>query len=721
MSVSSWFSTSNEYIKYRIEVTVNSQDQANNYSNVTVKVYVYRTNTGYETYGSGKCYCTIDGTQYSQSITTSQKITNSGIYLFSKTLNVTHDNDGSKVLDVSAWIDHSRFDSSTNYYTPALATIPRASAFSVKSGALGEELTISIVKADADFTHTIRYSCGTLSGVIATQTSESMLKWIPPLSLAAQNTSGYSVAITLSCISFNGNTQLGTTSEVVSLTIPQNCAPTCTLDVSDAEGYSDIYGAYVQGKSRLSVKIVPELSYGSPIQSYSVTVDGVSYPNQSVETDVLTTSGEVTIKATVRDGRGAVGQAEATITVLPYVIPLVPELSATRCNADGSDNFEGEYCRIDFKAEVTPLGNKNSANYRIEYKQTSASNYTSITLNDYAGNYTPEGSCVIAMSSTKTYDVTLYAIDDFNATPKHITASTAFALIVYGSDGKSIAFGKTVDWTNAADFGLKVRLSGGIMAIELDGDENLDFITTTGFYIGQASSGQTNNPISSGHFMLHVYEIGTAGQLVQEITTCDPEKRNFLWRIYQDNSWRDWVDEGSAEDGHTHDLGGEDITGVLPPSKLVDSDDDAIAIVNVLKSALVDMLYPVGAIYISADATSPEGLFGGMWEQIQDRFILASGSEYQAGESGGAASYDLSVSHKHVAPIGYNSEAVGSININGTVSTGSGKAYRTASTDYSGSSLSSNVTGLYTGNATVSANIPTIPPYLAVYVWKRIA
>lgn len=136
---------------------------------------------------------------------------------------------------------------------------------------------------------------------------------------------------------------------------------------------------------------------------------------------------------------------------------------------------------------------------------------------------------------------------------------------------------------------------------------------------------------------------------------------------------------------------------------------------------ILDVIYPVGSIYMSVNNVSPETLFGGTWEQIEDKFILAAGSTYSAGDEGGAASYALSVAHKHTAPIGYNSDAVGSININGTVSTGSGKAYRTANTDYSGSALSSNVTALYTSNATVSATIPTLPPYLSVYIWKRTA
>ena len=63
--------TSNKYIKYRIEVTVNSQSIENNTSNITVKVWFFRTNQGYTTFGSGTCYCGINGTSYSQAITSS--------------------------------------------------------------------------------------------------------------------------------------------------------------------------------------------------------------------------------------------------------------------------------------------------------------------------------------------------------------------------------------------------------------------------------------------------------------------------------------------------------------------------------------------------------------------------------------------------------------------------------------------------------------------------
>ena len=61
--------------------------------------------------------------------------------------------------------------------------------------------------------------------------------------------------------------------------------------------------------------------------------------------------------------------------------------------------------------------------------------------------------------------------------------------------------------------------------------------------------------------------------------------------------------------------------------------------------ALLDLIYPVGSIYMSVNNTNPGTLFGGTWSQIQDRFILAAGSTYSGGATGGSASINLSHSH----------------------------------------------------------------------------
>ena len=58
-------------------------------------------------------------------------------------------------------------------------------------------------------------------------------------------------------------------------------------------------------------------------------------------------------------------------------------------------------------------------------------------------------------------------------------------------------------------------------------------------------------------------------------------------------------------------------------------------------SNLGNIIYPVGSIYLSVNSTNPQYLFGGIWEQIKDRFLLGAGDSYYAGSTGGEAMHTL--------------------------------------------------------------------------------
>ena len=123
--------------------------------------------------------------------------------------------------------------------------------------------------------------------------------------------------------------------------------------------------------------------------------------------------------------------------------------------------------------------------------------------------------------------------------------------------------------------------------------------------------------------------------------------------------------------------------------------------------------YPVGAIYLSAVATSPASLFGGTWERLKDRFLLGAGDKYNAGSTGGEATHKLTVSeipsHNHVEmygdkPWGDDSASGSSASTN----TATWNAIETKKTNMTGS----------TGGGNAHNNMP---PYLVVYMWKRTA
>jgi hypothetical protein len=95
--------------------------------------------------------------------------------------------------------------------------------------------------------------------------------------------------------------------------------------------------------------------------------------------------------------------------------------------------------------------------------------------------------------------------------------------------------------------------------------------------------------------------------------------------------------------------------GTLPIAQGGTGATTAAAAVSKLKSALVDLLYPVGSIYMSANSASPSTLFGGTWEAWgQGRVPVGVGSGYAANSTGGAASVDITLtennmpSHNHV-------------------------------------------------------------------------
>ena len=133
-----------------------------------------------------------------------------------------------------------------------------------------------------------------------------------------------------------------------------------------------------------------------------------------------------------------------------------------------------------------------------------------------------------------------------------------------------------------------------------------------------------------------------------------------------------------------------------------------------------DDVYPVGSIYMSVNNTNPSVLFGGTWEQLKDKFLLASGDTYTTGNTGGEATHTLTTnempSHTHIQNA--HSHTIGSlarypVNGNGVASVGDGYGntnnYKTGNT---------TATNQNEGGGQAHNNMP---PYLVVNVWKRTA
>lgn len=120
---------------------------------------------------------------------------------------------------------------------------------------------------------------------------------------------------------------------------------------------------------------------------------------------------------------------------------------------------------------------------------------------------------------------------------------------------------------------------------------------------------------------------------------------------------------------------------------------------------IVNTIYPVGSIYISTAAADPSTLFSGtQWEAIQGRFLLAASTSHPAGQMDGEETHTLTInempSHTHQITFANSALAAGS-------------ARRTPQTHDQ-----DRMETMPTGGGQPHNNMP---PYLAVYMWKRTA
>lgn len=392
MATSSTFSTSNTYIKYRIIVTENSYSVANNTSNVTVKVQAWRTNQGYETYGTGTCYVNIDGTTYSQSISSSQKITyNSYTQLFSKSVTINHNTDGSKALYVSSYISHSRFDSTSQGFTVNLTNIPRSATITnapsfndtqnptiTYSNTAGSSVSslqacISLTGSNDDIAYRDISKTGTSYTFNLTTAERNVLR-------QATTTSNTRTVYFYIKTVINGSTFY--TNKAVTLTIV-NANPTFNVAYLDTNSTTTAITSnnqqIIQNNSTLQINITnaSALKYAS-LTSASINVNGVitteTLNSSSLTLDVgtLNVAQNLIIPVTVTDSRGNKTTQNLTIQILPWSLPTAIISLARESNYYTSTN-------LTVNADYSSLDSKNTITIQYQIKKTTDASYGALT------------------------------------------------------------------------------------------------------------------------------------------------------------------------------------------------------------------------------------------------------------------------------------------------------------------------------------------------------
>lgn len=521
------------------------------------------------------------------------------------TMKVQHDAQGKGTANIKwKWgVDSSygQMESPSGSFNVALPDIPRSSTASITGSAeAGATVTISVKRASASFTHTLRYALGEASGTIAEDVGTSA-SWVVPYDLLKEFPSAKSAKATLYCDTYNGATKLGTSSSQITVTAPDNdiTKPAASMTLSPVSDLS--VDAYVKGRSKVQATFEASSEYSS-IKSSALTVEGATTDGNPAVSGILNNSGEVTITGIVTDARGYSRTMTETIAVIAYDIPRVAPATGQnsvicqRGLSSGETSGSGLYLVIKAARKYSALTvdgqQTNFCELRFRHKQTSAEVWsdwvTLIEAQDLATDQFTGALPNVVSSATTSYAVQIGVVDSIGG-----------------------------EWVQ-------------------------EFVVPTeevAFHLKPGGKGAAFFGYSERDRELTVYgNINYTGHLLK---------------------------------------GG---------------------------NPLLEIVYPVGSIYMSAVETDPAMLFGfGTWARILDRFLLAAGDVYEAGSTGGEESHVLTVGEmpEHSHRLLFQSEKLA------------------AGSDYSrvGGTYQSGVVES-TGGGQAHNNMP---PYVAVYIWQRTA
>ena len=620
-------------------VWTSTPNNEENYSVVTVEAQLYKSGSS-STTGTFSGVVNVNDTEYAISKKFSPYRWGNWVTVGTVSVTIPHNSDGTKSINISTYFSNSGTSMAGSYSTPyptyvTLDTIPRGSVFNTSiwdttqrdtPRDMNTSLSFPAIQNVAGVYHKLearfmnngtettictRTGVTINSGYISFTFSSGELNTV--YNLMPNETTHYIRMFLYTYTDSAYQNQLGDVSIIWwTGSIPSSVIPSLSIGTI-TEGNSTVaslgWDVFVQNKSQLSIPLTGTGAYGSTISSYSTTVNGSTYPGSNVTTNIINTTGSLTISGITTDSRGRSGSASKTVNIVAYSNPQITTAIAARCDSSGNDDDNGTYLKYSFDGSISPISNNNAHTFRIGYKikGTSAYTYTNIDTTNYS--ITKSNQVLnLNLDTTKTYTIVFEAIDSFITIFIERQIDTGKDLMNFNESGKAMAIGKV------SEAGANQELLEIALPVEIKRDTSI-----------------TGDVSITGNFTLN-------------------------------------------------------------------------------SASLLDLIYPVGSIYMSVNNVSPATFLGGTWVALEDRFLIGASSTYSAGSTGGSTTHTLTVdempSHSHTIQdrlIVWDTPNL--TELNNAIYSGPMKL-REANEGLT------NTTG--GGQAHSIMN-----PYLAVYMWKR--
>lgn len=365
-----------------------------------------------------------------------------------------HNQDGTKSISISfdvetevsesanANLNNYCFKSANISATITLPTINRISPFGFTDGfTMGSSRTITISPYVSSFRHTVSYAFGSASGTIGTNVSTSV-SWTPSKDLGYQIPNSLNGVGSITVTTYNGSTLIGSTSKTFTLWVSGDMNPTFDIGYTGNDLFSNVY---ITKYSSITLNINNATgSYGSTIKSYSITGEGVSSSESSATTAVFTSSGNKTYTLKVTDSRGRTTTKTKSLNVFWYDSPKIEWTMLSRANDNKEPFDKGNYLFAQLNYEIANPSNSNTnqRNYSLEYKETSATSWTTLLSGNLTFYDVSDYECDTQQTFelNKSYDIRFTITDSLESTS--ITGVLPVASCIMDIEKTGVGIGK---------------------------------------------------------------------------------------------------------------------------------------------------------------------------------------------------------------------------------------------------------------------------------------
>ena len=502
-----------------------SQSITGNYTNVSWSLTYSKSSTTYNNNGVSY-YVNIAGTRVKTGTVKFPKGTTSGT-IATGSRAIYHNADGTHgAITGYAYVGPTGFSPSSASDTSnsiSFPTIPRVSDLSVNKTSVPADgattVTATATKKSSSFTDTIVVKLGSYSQTVTSGTAFTIPEeWINAIS-------GTSATATVTVTTKSGSTTVGSKSVNLTITVPESIRPALS-DISVSEAITSVTSAfgnrYVKTLSRLNTEVTAEGIYGSSITTYSTSIDGITYPGQSFQSNALNTAGTLQIKSTVTDSRNRTGELTKNVTVVDYFSPTITGMTYIPCDSDGTENSNGDYIKVIISGKVASVDDQNTRNLILKYKKSSDPAYTTktITLSSYV--FENVSTLISDIDPTSTYELIAELSDKISTTS--YSTSTGVPVISRLAGGKGLRlFGEASEegfWVGNIDMTISDEeyeelesLLGGVV------HRLIDWIYPIGAVIASVNPDYDPNKL----FKTHTWERFARGQKLVGVDESDTD------------------------------------------------------------------------------------------------------------------------------------------------------------------------------------------------------